>query len=123
MGKLRVFQSIEDNVWELLFTNDIPSITQKDKELIKGFGEPTISVGGTYLADTENEYTLPVIYLKVISDLPYTQKFDARDADFSDNTSTKVLAYRDDFVTKFTAAFTTLRNSVDNFTGEQLYTI
>ena len=60
---------------------------------------------------------------KIRSDFPFTQTFDSRDADFTANTKTKVEAYRDAIVTRFTTAIEDLRASEDTFSGERTYNI
>ena len=115
---LRIKRYIDNDIWNLTFTLAVDKLPESDKELMRKFGEPEINIGGTFLADTANAYTLPDKYVKVRSDLPYTQQFDSKTAEFGTNTQVKVLAFQDDFVAKYSAAFTALRESVDTFTGE-----
>lgn len=123
MAKLRVFQSIENDVWELLFNNDISELSQQDAALMQKYGEPEINVGGTFLALTANEFTLPDEFVKVRSDFPIRKTFDSRAEPFDTNTQIKVEGYRDEVVTRFTDAFTTLRANSDSFTKEIVYNI
>jgi len=123
MSLFRVFQSINNDVWALQFVNDPAYLTEGDKKAMRQFGEPEVELGGTFLADTENEFVLPTKKAKVRADFPYTQYFDARDAAFEDATQTKVEAYRDAIMTRITTAFTDLREMADTFTGERTYNI
>lgn len=123
MALLRVYQTIENDVWKLNFVNDPTQLSEGDKKAMKNYGEPEIEVGGTFLEDTGNEFTLPLKKLRVRSDFPYVADFDSRDEIFETSTQTKVLAYRDEIVDRFTTAFTTLRAISDTFTGEQTYNI
>lgn len=123
MAILRVYQTIENDLWKLTFVNDPDHLSDSDKKRMKAFGEPEIQVGGVYLDTTANEFTLPEKYVRIRSDFPFVQTFDSTSADFETNTQTKVEAYRDDIVTRFTTAITTLRAIPDTFTGEKTYTI
>ena len=118
MAKLRIFKSIENQVYKVRFENDAASLSEGDKELMAKFGEPEINMGGVFLDGTQNEYTLPDNYVRVRSDLPLTVSFDSRDADFTDNTITKVDAFVSDITGRFNTAFTTLRANSDAFTAE-----
>lgn len=127
MAKLRVFQSIANNVWELKFVNDLPSLALSDKLLMLKFGEPEIEVGGVYLGGTANEFTLPTKKARILSDFtaenPFVQLFDASTAPFNSATQTKIEGYRDAVVAAFTLAFTTLRStySSNTFAAEKVY--
>ena len=123
MALIRVFQDIDNDVWSLTFVNDQNYLSQADKKAMQQFGEPEIDLGGTFLAETDNEFTLPAKKAKIRSDFPYTQTFDSRDEAFTENTSTKVLAYRDEIITRVTDALTALREESDSFTGEHVYNI
>lgn len=122
MALLRIFQSISNDVWTLTFLNDPDYLSDGDKRLMKKFGEPEIDMGGTFLSG-EDQFILPAKKAKIRSDFPFTQTFDSRDTDFASNTKTKVEAYRDAIVTRFTTAIEDLRASEDTFSGERTYNI
>lgn len=127
MAQLRVFQSIKNNRWTLLFKFDAAAMSDTDQALIAKFGDPEINAGGTYLDGNANEFTLPDEYIRLMADFPYTKVFDATpstsgtDNPFEDATQTKVEAYRDAIKVKIEAALATLRANTDTFTSEQLY--
>ena len=123
MALLRVYQTIDNDIWSLTFVNDPEYLSDGDKRLMKKFGEPQIDIGGTFLANTENTFTLPSRNVKVRADFPLTVTFDSRDADFETSTKDKVEAYRDEIVTRFTSAIQALRAIEDTFTGERTYNI
>ena len=123
MSLFRVFQSIDNDVWAVQFVNDPMYLTEADKKAMRQFGEPEIDLGGTFLAETDNEFTLPSKKAKLRSDFPYTQYFDSRDTDFESATKVKVEAYRDEIITRITSAMTTLRGLSDTFSGERTYNI
>lgn len=123
MALLRVFQSISNDVWALNFVNDPKYLGETDKKLMAQFGEPEIEMGGVFLEGEETEFTLPTKKARIRSDFPFTQEFDSTDSQFSSATQTKVEAYRDEIVTRFTDALETLRASQDNFVGEKTYQV
>lgn len=121
---LKIKRTIENDIFKINFSLDIPSLAEADKELIRKFGEPSINIGGVYLADTENEYTLPDKYIRIRTDLPYTQEFDAKSNELGFVSSkAQAMAFEESFVIKFEDAFTTLRSNTDTFTGERIVNI
>jgi len=120
---LKINRQIVNDVWRILFTADTTKLSETDKELMRKFGEPEINVGGTFLDSTANEYSLPDKYIKVISGLPYTQEFDSTSTPFDTNTQTKAEAFQSSFISKYTDAFTALRENADTFTGESIVNI
>jgi len=123
MAILRVFQSIENDVWKLTFVNDADALSDTDRKKMKQFGEPEIEVGGVYLEAAPDEFTLPTKSVKIRSDFPFVQSFDSKSEPFDVNTQTKVEAYRDEIVSRFSTALVDLRNTVDTFSGEKTYTV
>jgi hypothetical protein len=120
---LKIKRMIDNDVWKINFELDVLSLPENDKDLIRKFGEPQINIGGVFLASTPDEYTLPDKYIRVRSDLPFTQEFDSKSPDFSSNTQAKALAFQDNFTSLYEASFNTLRDMVDTFTGEYLINI
>ena len=84
-GLLRIKRSIDNDVWTITFSLDLNLLPESDKELMRKFGEPSIEIGGTYLAETADQYTLPLKTLRIRSDLPYTQTFDSKSPEYADN--------------------------------------
>jgi len=126
---LKIKRYIENDVWKLMFSLDAVSLSENDKELIRKFGEPEINIGGTYLTGDPEEYTLQDKYLRVRTDLPYIQEFDAKSLDFPGQAAAQLaaqaqaLAFQTSFVTNYEAAFITLRATGDTFTGEYVENI
>jgi len=122
MAKLRVFSSIDNDIYSLTFVNDPVALSQQDKALMQRFGEPQINKGGTF-GSGEDSYTLPDCYIGIRTDFPYTQLFDAKGAPFDSNTVVKVEAYKTAITTAFTDALITLRENDDTFSGETVTNI
>jgi hypothetical protein len=121
---LKIKRTIENDVFRINFSLDLLTLSEADKELIRKFGEPSLNIGGVYLEDTENEYTLPDKYLRVRTDLPYTQEFDAKSNELGFVSSkAQAMAFEESFVVKFEDAFTALRSNTDTFTGERIVNI
>ena len=126
---LKIKRYIENDVWKLMFSLDAVSLSENDKELIRKFGEPEINIGGTYLTGDPEEYTLQDKYLRVRTDLPYIQEFDAKSLDFPSQVEAQLaaqaqaLAFQTSFVTNYEAAFIILRATGDTFTGEYVENI
>lgn len=120
---LKIKRSIENDIWKINFSLDTVTLPESDKELMRKFGEPTINIGGTFLSGTPDQYILPDKYIRVRSDLPFTQEFDSKSVDFETNTEAKALAFQYTFVSNFTDAISLLRSNADTFTGEYLENI
>jgi hypothetical protein len=123
MAILRVYQSIDNDVWKLTFVNDPNNLSDTDRRLMRQFGEPEIEVGGDFDAGEPGTFSLPTKKVKIRSDFPFVQTFDATADAFNTNTQDLIEYYRDTIVTRFTAALTDLRETPDTFTGEKTYTI
>ncbi len=123
MALIRVHQAIKNSIWSVTFVNDIEKLSEADKQAMQNFGEPEIDLGGTFLEDTANEFTLPAKKAKIRSDFPFTQTFDAKSSDFETNTKTKVEAYRTEIISRITTALEELRAEEDSFTGEFTFNI
>lgn len=119
--------AITNDVWTVTFTVQQGSLSQSDSQLISKFGMPTINSGHAFtFENTALNYTIPDNFIRVITDLPFTQSFDSTSAPFNQGYSNLVLqttAYITYFITTYTAAFTTLRANVDTFSGQTLITI
>lgn len=118
MAKLRVFQSIEDNDYIMQFINDPADVSSSDKQMIEQFGEPEVDFGGSFDNGSSVSFTLPDLYVKVISGLPYKLVADPTTVPWDTDTQTKLALYRTTMQTRFATAFSTLRNNADNYTNE-----
>lgn len=120
---LKIKRVIENDIFKITFSLDNEKLPESDKELLRKFGEPSIDIGGTYTPSAGTSFTLPAKFIKVKSDLPHTQEFDSKSADYSTNTKEKALKFQETFITKYNAAFAALRAKADTFTGEQVENI
>ena len=120
---LQVNRSINNEVWQITFSLDSANLSESDKQLIAKFGEPTINIGGNFLINTADTYSLPDKYIRIRTDLPFTQEFDSTTAPFNTNTQVKAQTFQDAFVASYGAALTTLRATPDTFTGQYLFNL
>jgi hypothetical protein len=116
---LKIKRTLDNDIFKINFSLDISSLPESDKDLIRKFGEPQINVGGLYLEDTDNEFTLPDKFIRVRSDMPFVQEFDAK-SNLSGLASTQAQAeaFQEVFVARYQEAFDDLRSTSDTFTGE-----
>ena len=119
---LKIKRTIENDVWKIQFSIDLTTLPESDKELIRKFGEPQLNAGGTF-GIAPDDYILPDKWIRVKSDLPYTQEFDSKSPLFVTNIQTKAEAYQTAFKTAYARAFTALRMKADTFTGEEIYNV
>ena len=119
---LKIKRSIENDIWKIQFSLDSSSLPESDKDLMRKFGEPQINVGGSFGIAPDN-YTLPDKWVRVKTDLPYTQEFDSKSDAFAMNTQIKAEAYQTAFKAAYAYAFTALRVKADTFTGEEIYNV
>jgi hypothetical protein len=116
---LKIKRTLDNDIFRINFALDITALSEADKELIRKFGEPQINIGGVYLEDTPDEFTLADKFIRVRSDLPYTQEFDAKSNPLGAVSSqAQALNFQSEFVDRYQIAFTDLRDNPDTFTGE-----
>ena len=119
MASLLVNKSIVNGVYIDTFTLDVSTLSDNDKQLLAKHGEPVINAGGAY-GSGGDAYTLPDEYIKIVSGLPFTQKFDPANSTFTTHTQTKAEAYITGFLATYQAALAALRALTDTFSGQQL---
>lgn len=116
---LKIKRTLDNDIFKINFALDIGSLPESDKDLIRKFGEPQINIGGVYLEETDNEFILPDKFIRVRSDLPFVQEFDAKSnlLGFA-STQAQAVAFQEEFVARYQEVFSTLRATADTFTGE-----
>lgn len=121
---IRLFnnQTTNNGVLYVTFSIQPDSITPALQTLIQDFGEPTISVGGTLTpGGGVPPFTIPVVVLRVVSDLPYQAAFDPSNAAFSpSNLQAQAEYYVTEFTNLYNDAITTLQANVDTWTAQSI---
>ncbi len=118
--KLTKISSVVDSVFTVaLVTADW---SEADKQLMQRFGEPIINVGGAFSGGTSPtvEFTLPDSSRRIMTESPFTARFDSRDDAAAETMAT---IWRDEVRDRIVDAVTTLRAAEDTFTGEDSETI
>lgn len=116
--KLRKHFKLEGDIYKVtLVTEDWSEL---DMELMAKYGEPEVDFGGDFDPITVPAFSLPSDLRKVMSESPFTEKFDK--ADFADS-ETRAGTWETDISARITAAMATLRANTDSFTKEEVETI
>lgn len=114
--KLRKLYHLDNAVYTVnLITEDW---SEADKNLMARYGEPEIDVGGDFTGPPAFE--LPSDLVRIMSDTPFTQAFDARDYA---NAADRANVWADEISDRINAALVTLRTEVDDFTREEVENI
>lgn len=112
---IRTFYNLTNDVYQVsIYTQDW---SEGDRELMKKFGEPQINVGGSFSNPT---FTLPDSLKNIMSESPFAQRFDLRDAADAKDRANR---WATDMATTISDAVTTLRNNSDSYTKETVVTV
>lgn len=114
--KIRSFNTLANGVYQVaVYTEDW---SQLDKLLMAKYGEPSIDVGGSFLGDVPYlDFTLSSKLVLIMSETPFTQRFDSRDyADAEDRAN----LWRSTIIDRLSEAVAVLRTGDDTFTKEEV---
>jgi hypothetical protein len=116
---IRVFKKLDNGVYQIsVHTTDW---SESDKALMVKYGEPTIDLGGSFVGETPYlEYVLSTKLVLIMSESPFTQRFDSRDAIDADDRAT---LWKTTIVERITYELLNLRAHDDTFTGEEVTTL
>lgn len=117
--KIRSYRTLENGVYMVSLNTE--DWSEGDKNLMAFYGEPSIDLGETFVsAGSAPDYTLPVVYVRIMSEMPVKQGFDSRD---HVDAESMALTWESTIISRIDAAVTTLRASQDTFTNESVTTI
>ena len=112
---IRTFFTLANDVYKIsVYTEDW---SEGDTRLMKKFGEPQIDLGGSFTVPT---FTLDTVLKNIMTESPFAQSFDVRDAADAEDRADRWAA---DMATRITAAVTTLRANTDSYTKETVVTV
>lgn len=114
---VRTYRRLEGGVYAV--TVQTEDWSAADKALMAQYAEPAVATGGSF-ADEYTEFTLPEAYARVMTESPFTARFDGRDFD---NAEDRALLWQDTVIERLSAAVTALRALADTFTGEEVVQI
>lgn len=114
--------AIVNGVYDVTFSIFNNYISPTYTALVAEYGEPTITVGGTYTPSAPvPAFTLPVQILNITSDLPITFPFDPANPALSSLYAEEQAKYfACEFVVAFNTAVMTLASNIDTFSGQSL---
>jgi hypothetical protein len=115
--KLRTFKTLDNDIYQAtLYTQDW---SEADRALMVKFGEPEIDLGGTFDSG-ETSFELPHKLERLMTQSPFNQSFDARDAADAQN---RAAVWATEIATRISAAVTTMRAETDDYSTETVQTI
>lgn len=116
---LRTFKKLDDGVYQIKI--ETQDWSENDRLLMTRFSEPEIDLGGDFPGiNSGGEFTLNTRLVKIMTESPFTQRFDSRDYDDADD---RAESWKTEIQTRITDAILNLRALDDTFTGEEVQTI
>jgi hypothetical protein len=114
--KIRVFSKLQNGIYNVTIATQ--DWSDGDKQLMLKYAEPTIDLGGEFVSDTPYlEFTLSNKLVLVMSESPFTQRFDSRDYADADERAT---CWKSEIVDRITVAVVEMRELYDTFTREEV---
>ena len=116
---IRIFSTLTAGVYKVTVKTE--DWSEGDKDLMQRYGEPVIDVGSAFTGTVPYvAFTLPTRTMRVMSESPFTERFDFRDtADAEDRAN----AWKTAVVARITDAVAILRSNEDTFTREDVLTL
>lgn len=122
--KIRIIKKLTDNVFDVrVYTEDWSA---NDRELMIKYGEPEINVGGvvSYHSDATDEQAslqFDDAYERIMTESPFTRKFDARDYNNSvEEAKAAAIAWSSNLENIIVAHVRSLREKDEFFTTEEI---
>lgn len=122
--KIRIIKKLTDNVFDVrVYTEDWSA---NDRELMIKYGEPEINIGGvvSYHSDaTDEQVSLQFddAYERIMTESPFTRKFDARDYNNSvEEAKAAAIAWSSSLENIIVAHVRNLREKDEFFTTEEI---
>ena len=114
--------TVQSGVFNITFSVYNNLITPAFTQLIADFGEPILTIGGTYTpGGSVPAFTWPTQVLRLISDLPVNFVFDPANPILSATYTQQQAAYfAAQYLTAFDAAVTALVAKSDTFSGQTI---
>jgi len=122
--KIRIIKKLIDNVFDVrIYTEDW---SENDRELMIKYGEPEINIGGVIVFPKEGSPDLVTVefddvYERIMTESPFTRKFDARDySDSIDEAKAVAVAWANHIESIIIASVRDLREKDTFFTTEEI---
>lgn len=116
---IRTFKKLEGGVYIVSVYTE--QWSEGDRLLMEKYGEPTLALGGDFVSAPDYvDYSLPARYAKLMSESPFTQRFDSQDFNDAD---ARADVWKTEIQDRITVLVADLRARTDTFTGEEVVTI
>lgn len=124
--KIRIFKRLVGGVFESRVQTE--DWSENDRRLMVKFGEPEINLGGEFScvpnSDSSSQEDIIVrlddVYARIMTEAPFTQKFDSRDYGSVDNAKCLMNRWCSTIEDRITAAVTSLRSKDNFFASEEI---
>lgn len=121
--KIRIFKKLVDNVFNIRIQTE--DWSEEDKLRMVKLGEPEIDLGGSFTFNTSSSedsstVVLDSIYARILSESPFTHKFDTRDYKTFEDTRVLANVWATAIENRIIEAVTALRAKDITFTTEEI---
>ena len=123
--KIRIFKKLQNGVFDVRIQTE--DWSENDKNLMVRYGEPEISLGGTFVPEaspsdssSREELEFPTVYARVMTESPFTQKFDARDCGSVSAARSVAQQWASLIEERIAEVVSELRSKNDSFTTEEI---
>lgn len=117
--KIRTFSKLDNGVYQVSINTE--DWSEGDRALMLKYGEPSIDLGGDFFGEVPyQEFTLSANLVLIMSESPFTQRFDSRDYADADE---RAELWKTTIIDVITQAIIDLRAQEDTFTREELATV
>ena len=131
--KIRIFKKLQNGVFDVRVQTE--DWSENDRNLMIKYGEPEINLGGEFVPDdnssgssisfassesSASEIVIPTSYARVMTESPFTHKFDARDCGSVANAQSVAQQWAQRLEARITTVVSELREKNDIFTTEEI---
>lgn len=124
--KIRIFKKLQNGVFDVRVQTE--DWSENDRGLMVRHGEPEIDLGGAFVPNGETSdssskdaIAIPTVYARVMTESPFTHKFDTRDFNGSVQVALAVAQlWASAIECRVTSAVLALRAKDDKFTTEEV---
>lgn len=123
--KIRIFKKLQNGVFDVRIQTE--DWSENDKGLMVKYGEPEVNLGGTFTPSESSsassspvEIVLPTVYARVMTESPFTQKFDARDCGSVADARSVAQQWTSIIEERIAEVVSDLRAKNDSFTTEEI---
>ena len=119
--KIRIFKKLVDGVFDVRIQTE--DWSENDRSLMVKYGEPEIDLGGLFTDESGEEpvsYTLDDVHARILTESPFTRKFDSRDLGSVANAKAIAGVWSSTIEDRIADAVMALRANADTFNTEEI---